>query len=87
MKVYKKGNEPKGSIYVGRGSAWGNPFKIGNDGTRAEVISKFRLYAIQKLLRDKDWLMPLKDKDLVCYCAPKPCHADVIIELINSERK
>jgi hypothetical protein len=85
MKVYKKGDAPFGAVYIGRGSSWGNPFKIGIDGTRAEVISKFRLYAIQRLLKEKDWLVPLSGKDLVCYCAPKPCHGDVIIELINGK--
>lgn len=83
MNVYKKGNAPIGSVYIGRGSSWGNPFRIGIDGTRAEVIHKFRLYAIQKLAKEKDWLVPLVGKDLVCYCAPMPCHGNVIIELIN----
>jgi hypothetical protein len=35
MRVYKRGSEPKGCTYVGRGSQWGNPFRIGIDGTRA----------------------------------------------------
>ena len=30
-----------GAIYIGRGSKWGNPFVIGKDGTRAEVIEKY----------------------------------------------
>lgn len=83
MKVYKRGLEPKGCLYVGRGSVWGNPFRIGIDGTRAEVISKFRTYALQRLAREKDWLVPLVGRDLVCHCAPMPCHGDIIIELIN----
>lgn len=83
MKVYKRGLEPKGCLYVGRGSAWGNPFRIGIDGTRAEVISKFRTYALQRLAREKDWLVPLVGRNLVCHCAPMPCHGDIIIELIN----
>jgi hypothetical protein len=86
MKVYKRGSEPKGCLYVGRGSDWGNPFRIGYDGTRTEVINKFRTYALQRLVREKDWLVPLVDRDLVCHCAPKACHADVIIELIRDLR-
>ena len=54
MKVYKRGSEPKGCLYVGRGSNWGNPYRIGYDGTRAEVIQKFRLYAIQRLAKEKE---------------------------------
>lgn len=86
MKVYKKGNAPIGAVYIGRGSSWGNPFRIGYDGTRAEVIQKFRLYATQRLIKERDWLVPLVGKDLVCYCAPMPCHGNVIIELINDLR-
>ena len=86
MRVYKRGSEPKGCVYVGRGSDWGNPFRIGYDGTRAEVINKFRTYALQRLVRDRNWLIPLKGRDLVCHCAPKPCHADVIIELLNDQQ-
>lgn len=29
-------------IYIGRGSRWGNPFVIGKDGTREEVIEKIQ---------------------------------------------
>lgn len=83
MRVYKRGSEPKGCTYVGRGSQWGNPFRIGYDGTRAEVIQKFRLYAAQRLVKERNWLTPLVGKDLVCHCSPLPCHGDVIIELIR----
>jgi len=26
----------------------------------------------------------LRGKDLVCWCAPKPCHADILLELANA---
>lgn len=29
MRVYRKGSEPADAVYIGRGSAWGNPYKIG----------------------------------------------------------
>lgn len=71
------------AIYVGRPSIWGNPFVIGKDGTRNEVIEKYR----QKLL-DSPYLMSqldhLKGRDLLCWCAPLPCHADVLLELANA---
>ena len=35
----------KCDIYIGRPSLFGNPFKIGKDGTRAEVIEKYEAYA------------------------------------------
>jgi hypothetical protein len=83
-------NEVRGTIgsnavYVGRPTKWGNPFRIGPDGTRAEVIAKHKawLMAQPKLLAQ---LGELRGKDLVCYCAPLPCHADILLELANSPR-
>lgn len=73
---------PRGAVYVGRPSLWSNPFKIGPDGDRAEVIRKYEEY-----LRSRPDLMAqlpdLRGKDLVCWCAPEPCHADVLLMLTN----
>ena len=86
MKVLKKGNEHADSVYIGRGSPWGNPYKIGVTGyTRSEVIYEFRLYAEKRLEQEPAWLMPLVGKDLVCYCAPLACHGDVLLELIGGK--
>ena len=68
--------------YVGRPSVWGNPFKEGLDGTREEVIEKYRSYILgnERLM---GMLPQLRDKVLGCWCAPKACHADVLLELAN----
>lgn len=73
----------QGRVYVGRPSKWGNQFLIGRDGTRDEVIAKHRaaLLLNKKLLGE---LSELRGKDLVCYCAPLPCHADTLLELANA---
>ena len=66
---------PKDAVYIGRGSKWGNPFVIGKDGTRDEVIDMF----IEYLLKDRlllDQVKELRGKDLVCFCAPRRCHGD-----------
>ena len=78
-------NPPDNAVYVGRGrgSKWGNPFREGKDGTREEVIAKFEKYACERIKREPAWLDPLIGKDLVCWCAPKPCHADVLLRLAN----
>jgi hypothetical protein len=84
-KVYNKRNpHPNDAIYIGRPSKWGNPFVIGRDGTREEVISKHKLYLTQNqsLL---DSLSELKGKNLVCYCKPLACHGDILLELANKE--
>jgi len=66
----------------GRPSKWGNPFVIGKDGTRDQVVEKFREWVVlQPNLMAA--LGELKGRDLVCWCAPAKCHADVLIELAN----
>ena len=40
VNVRKEGHD----VYIGRGSMWGNPFRIGPDGTRIEVIKKYEKY-------------------------------------------
>jgi len=44
MKVVNKYKEPY-TVYIGRPSIFGNPFQIGKDGTREEVIGKYATYA------------------------------------------
>lgn len=85
-KVYNKRNNdyPQEAVYVGRPTYWGNPFEIGKDGTRKEVIEKYRAYVLDKprmveVIRDQLW-----GRDLVCWCAPEACHADVLMEIANS---
>ena len=74
----------KHDVYIGRPSKWGNPFRIGKDGSRAEVIEKYRKYILgnEKLLND---LHELEGKILGCWCKPKSCHGDVLAELVNNK--
>lgn len=88
-RVYskRKGAEPppKDAVYVGRGTRWGNPFKIGRDGDRDKCIRAYRIMVeshaptVQAIRRE------LRGKDLVCWCAPEPCHADVLLEIANGQ--
>ncbi len=70
-------------IYIGRPSKWGNPFVIGKDGTRKEVIDKYREWiSTQKgLLND---LKELKGHNLGCWCSPRLCHGHVLAELAET---
>lgn len=69
-------------VYIGRPSIWGNPFVIGKDGTRAEVIEKYREYVLSnKYLMAR--IGDLKGKTLGCWCAPLACHGDVLVQLSN----
>ena len=83
-KVLNKRNDPitKGAIYVGRPSKWGNPFKIGRDGNREQVIAKYREWLLDNEALMDD-LHELEGHDLYCFCSPLPCHAEILIELAN----
>lgn len=82
-KVWNKRdpNVPADAIYVGRPTKFGNPYLIGRDGSRAEVIQKYTDIAIDLLAGNE--LEELRGKDLVCWCAPLPCHADILLKLAN----
>jgi len=69
-------------VYIGRPSKWGNPFRIGRDGSRADVLEKYRDY-IKKSPQLLVALDHLRGKILGCWCAPAPCHGDILVELIN----
>ncbi len=84
---------PANSVYVGRGSVWGNPWRErAADGdreygivipaiTRDQAIELYRAYILDRTdLYER--LASLRGKDLACWCAlDEPCHADVLIEL------
>ena len=84
---------PEGSVYVARwtwpiriSSKWRNPFRVGRDGSRAQVVAKYRAWLLQQseLMAA---LPELRGKDLVCWCAPEACHADVLLELANGTQQ
>lgn len=78
---------PPGAVYVGRPSPWGNPFEFPSSlcPTREDAIERFRYHMTegQGSLLD---LRPLRGKDLVCWCAPLPCHADILLEMANASK-
>lgn len=82
-RVYNRrhGDAPAEAVYVGRPSKWGNPFVIGRDGSREQAIELYRRYLYESGLINA--IGELTGRDLVCWCAPKPCHADLMIELAN----
>ena len=84
-KVYNKYHIPKDvdAVYIGRPSRWGNPFVVGKHGQRGECVELYRewLYTQPELMEQMK--QELRGKDLVCFCAPKSCHGDVILEVAN----
>lgn len=73
---------PENSVYVGRPSKWGNPYKVGRFGTNEEVVKLYKEYLNNNTLLKED-LQELKGKDLVCWCSPEACHADILLEEAN----
>lgn len=80
------------AVYVGRASprrglaasAFANPYRVDVDGTRAEVIEKYRSWLLgrQELVGR---LHELRGRRLACWCSPLPCHGDVLVELVDAD--
>jgi len=70
-------------IFIGRPSKFGNPFVLGQDGTRSEVIAKFEQYL--RTHPELDQLLDeLDGKRIACFCSvEQKCHADVYIKLLK----
>jgi hypothetical protein len=81
---------PPNTVYIGRKNAryqlpasqWANPFRVSLETDRASAIA-----AYEKWLRSQRHLMAalheLRGRDLACWCAPLPCHGDVLLRLAN----
>jgi len=75
------------AVYIGRAmpscalprSKWANHFTIGRDGTPDEVIAKY-----ERHLYDSEDVHELRGCNLVCWCAPLPCHGDLLVRLANA---
>ena len=75
-KVWNKRdpNVPADAVYVGRGTPWGNPFKLFKEADRDLVCDLFE----ERVLPNLD-VTALAGKHLICWCAPKRCHADALL--------
>ena len=86
--------------YVGRGtwyqgkrvpkSPFGNPFRIGKDGTRDEVIAKYEEWineTKQVVVRMRIYERLSDATVLVCHCAPERCHAEVIVKILEDYKQ
>jgi hypothetical protein len=80
-------------VYIGRahGKAkngyFGNPFVVGKDGTRDEILEKYREYFLKRLRDDAEFFYQvamLDGKILVCFCKPAACHGDIIVEFLEN---
>src|SRR5438132_1229712 len=79
-------------VYVGRvgfgmNGYYGTPFKLWKDGTREELLEKYKRYFYKRLNNDQEFLNKihsLKGKILGCFCTnPALCHGTVIANYLN----
>lgn len=79
-------------VYIGRAvgslklpaSKWGNPFRVTAEVPREQAIEQYREY----LLGNPELMAALPElrrKVLACWCSPKACHGNVLVELANRE--
>lgn len=70
-------------VRVDRRSEWGNPFEIPADGDRATVIHNYAEHYLpnKPSLLKKVW--DLHGYALGCWCAPEPCHGDILADIIS----
>ena len=81
-------------VYIGRPSPLGNPFRIGRDGTREEVIAKYEKWlklglhkGCRKINLELERIAGIvKSRGrvfLACWCSPMPCHGDIVKKYVE----
>ncbi len=85
-----------GDVYIGRAlprrglfksSPFANPFRIGRDGNRAEVIEKYRTWLLGQPILVSTIPELLQGRRLACWCAPEACHGHVLAQLADAAGK
>jgi Domain of unknown function (DUF4326)/SNF2-related domain len=71
-------------VYIGRPGPFGNPWVLGRDGTRDQVIAWYEAWVrTQPALLDQ--IRGLRGLILGCHCKPQPCHGDVIARIADEQ--
>jgi len=86
---------PPNAKYIGRPTKWGNIFDTNTFPiTLEQSLSRYESWIRDILKVDSHFLDELKGKDLACWCPlkdkngnPVACHADVILRLLNDDKK
>ena len=69
------------TVLIDRRTRWGNPFRLGVDGDREQVIARYRADLWRRIRAGEIALEELAELDgcwLACWCEPLPCHGDVL---------
>jgi len=65
-------------------SKWANPFRIGKNGTREDVLKKYEIYVTSLISDKKLYIEEIRGKTLGCWCHPEPCHGDILIKILHN---
>ena len=69
------------TVLIDRRTKWRNPFRLGADGDREQVIALYRADLWRRIRAGEVSLEELAELDgcwLACWCEPLPCHGDVL---------
>ncbi len=69
------------TVLIDRRTKWGNPFRLGADGDRDQVIARYRADLWRRIRAGEIALEDLAELDgcwLACHCDPLPCHGHVL---------
>ena len=69
------------TVLIDRRTKWRNPFRLGADGDREQVIARYRADLWRRIRAGEVTLEELAELDgcwLACWCEPLPCHGDVL---------
>lgn len=72
-------------VYIGRPSIWGNPFKIGRDGEKADRLRKYREWITSQPELLERAKRELRGRTIACWCKPEACHGDILAEIIDAD--
>ena len=74
------------AVRIDRGTRYGNPFVLGEDGDRDEVCDAYEQHYIpyKPSITRKIDTGELSGKVLVCHCYPERCHGDFLCNEINA---
>jgi len=87
--------EMASAIYVGRPSALGNPWTLRKDEDPGSTLEKYKAWLnLQWKTKNPRVVSALKrlaqsykdngELTLACWCAPNPCHADIIAKAVQN---
>lgn len=83
--VVNKYHSNRPGVSIMRGTPWGNPYKIGIDGDRDEVLRKFCKRLLRNPLLIEKAVKVLSHQVLICCCKPQDCHGDIWARLVNGD--